>query len=359
MHRKIKQQPVNKFGEALCSNCQDTNAVWVEDRQNGNYVCSRCGLCDGQIYDDGPERRQFADSSVDHRRTSVVDQYLDFAGSSTMIGNSNGRLNKLQKRLHGASMDTLEKNIQRAMVCISRLGSTFRLSGGVVKACKDLCALYYRESHKLLKKTVGQKNVKNLCVAIYGIVCARKGVGKNTRLLCLEADVTEKNVNKHTKLIRDLLSEHHPNWFARPQRMDFVEQFAKDLSLPFKFVGVVGQIVKSLEDEFESSRPSTIAAACVHIAATKYPGDISEYYSIDKLALFAMLEPSTIHLTIDKITGVIGAIGTIGGVVRNDNSQKLDNTTKKRRVSTLEEPIHTINITNTTKKIKTITRELK
>ena len=63
-------------------------------------ICVDCGCClPDRVLDETLEKRNFADSGVDHQRAAELDKFLSFASSTTTIGTGQSSLARAQNRL--------------------------------------------------------------------------------------------------------------------------------------------------------------------------------------------------------------------------------------------------------------------
>lgn len=259
--------------DSFCPNCGSSSSGFFEDYVRGDTICGSCGLCLPERLMEG--RLSFADSN--HHIT--VDPYWDFQHSSTIIGGTGGRLNRMQDRMEGQA-SIAHKNLVVGFGHIRAFGAMFDLQKIVMDTAKHLLFEYFKRSSAFASHSRSEKkskcpNVGSESFVLSVCYCAMEShcCGKTIREITAFSDIEEQELRtclkRLRKVIPDLLQSHSSE--ENPKIQGFVRSIVQQLSLSFSVetlaTEIAQQAMDALYEEIGGKRPSTIAVACVFLAA--------------------------------------------------------------------------------------------
>jgi transcription initiation factor TFIIIB Brf1 subunit/transcription initiation factor TFIIB len=139
-----------------CVGCLSNNVV--DDMQKGHRKCRDCGVCDINIYDDGPERNNFEDGGDSKVRCSgATSFFFPKASLGTIMG---GNKYSLLRRVQGwGSMPYKEISLSKILKLIDNYCRKMNLP----KAVSDNAKYLYNDIHKV-KHLFGDNVGKNVII---------------------------------------------------------------------------------------------------------------------------------------------------------------------------------------------------
>jgi transcription initiation factor TFIIIB Brf1 subunit/transcription initiation factor TFIIB len=290
----------NNQGDPLCVNCQDPTAIYYDDRERGHFTCS-CGCCLDELYVDDSERH-YADSSVDKRRGDYTNPHYTYV---TQIGNGRNTLNSIHQNMILGDEKSVDKNLQRGITRLTDYSLLMaNIEGRIIKESKNMCSLFFKQYQKDRTKTIGEKNIDPLVLAIVYIVCAKNGTGDTIRMLSLISNIPESKIRKQCKIVKSTLSMY-PQLIRQTSAKDFTRNFCSSLQCDPIIENFSNYIIDQVEQYFEGKRPSTLAAACIYSASIRYPKNVGSIFSLNSLSLFSDMAESTIMSTYEEVTKII------------------------------------------------------
>ena len=194
------QQEAAKFSQ-ICRNCAKPTAI-IEDHQQGDLVCTECGLVlESRVVDESSEWRTFSDSDkggMDPSRTAgPTNRMLAGGGLATSIGkNPDGTYNQTLTRLHNAG-----RNPDRAMLAaFSKIGELADHLG-MTSVVKDGACDIYRMVVKPGQPVLGKSQNAMFAACLY-ISCRQEGTNRTFKEICGGAqNTTVKEIGKCYKYI--------------------------------------------------------------------------------------------------------------------------------------------------------------
>ena len=250
----------------FCPNC--ASSCFVEDHSRGDTICSNCGLCLPELMmAEAPDRRTFLGDAKDHNQHFRVDPFFDLAGYSTVIPER--RLNRLQHRLQlcGASMQ--QRNLVSGFAHISAFGAMFELPKVVTDTAKQML---FEFSKRIDGVNFGSDS---FALSVCYLALEKHLCGKPIREVAAVSGIEEKSLRKCLKMLRKtiphlLVIQSGCSSAEISKIQAFVQNIVQQLQLAISVENLAMEIAKRAlnerYEEFGGKRPSTIAAACVHLA---------------------------------------------------------------------------------------------
>ena len=271
------QQEITKFSQ-ICDKCKVPTAI-IEDHQQGDLVCTNCGLVlEARVIDETSEWRTFSDSDkggMDPSRTAgPTNRMLSGGGLGTSIGkNPDGTYNQTLTRLHNAG-----KNPDRPM--LAAFGKIGDLADhlGMTSVVKDGACDIYRMVVKPGVPLIGKSHAAMYAACLY-ISCRQEGTNRTFKEICGgAAGTTVKEIGKCYKFIVktiDGLNTQMMEQMITPEKL--VNRFCGNLGLAnVQFLklatAVVGSFRKLRDSEGHKSekQPASVAAAAIYLCSQIY-----------------------------------------------------------------------------------------
>ena len=264
------QQEITKFSQ-ICKNCNVPTAI-IEDHQQGDLVCTECGLVLEQgVIDETSEWRTFSDSDkggADPSRTAgPTNRMLAHGGLGTSIGrNPDGTYNQTLTRLHnrGANPD---KALIAAFGKINELADHL----GVTSVVKDGACDVYRMVVKPGVSIAGKSQNAMFAACLY-ISCRQEGTNRTFKEICGGAvNTTVKEIGKCYKFIVktiDGLNTTMMEQMITPEKL--TNRFCGNLGLAnLEFLKLATTVIGTFnnlrlsEGHKSEKQPASVAAAAI------------------------------------------------------------------------------------------------
>lgn len=333
----------NHQGDELCANCKNPRSYWLEDHGRGEYICNGCGLVrEDRMIDHSLERRNFSDGP-DNSRGYSVDPYMGSIDTVTVIGHGRGKLQQINDRLKSSSALALEKNLSVGFNRIKNLCLLLELNGAVKDEAKKLYSTFVKVHIDGKKKSIGEKNIDALVLAIIYVAGRKNRVGKNIATLVQEVSdecvVTESDVQTYFSLLNKTLPQH-PMLASISKPHEFATKYCNKLKTNFFVEKLSYRILDKIRDpsvsalggehDYEGKKPSTLAAAAVYFASEKLRHEGKEISSqgpiaLSELSVLSNVAESTITSTMEKFKNTLRLL-----VQQSNGPRLLQAQTKKR-----------------------------
>ncbi|EFC42837.1 transcription initiation factor [Naegleria gruberi] len=253
------------FNPMYCKTCS-TNEHILEDRSEGNFVCTKCGCVISRLIDfenndwrdfdeDKPSNSRVGNSTLEENEDVLIINESRVLG--TRIKPDSSKLIKLGKmNIENEFLSEIFKQVTSIVV------DQFKLESRYTFKIKELLKEIYSEN----RRTFNNKT-RNQCLAAC-LFCGLKseGIGKTLKEFCVILHVSKEEISKWVSIIqknpktKELIKTKDYN---SPQA--FVEDFCKKLHLPPSAISKIKDLVdKAIQSDLLSGKsPSTVAAACL------------------------------------------------------------------------------------------------
>lgn len=313
----------NYQGDELCANCRNPRSYWLEDHGRGEYICNGCGLVrEDRMIDHSLERRNFSDGP-DNSRGYSVDPYMGSIDTVTIIGHGRGKLQQINDRLKSTTVHALEKHLSVGFNRIKNLCLLLELNGAVKDEAKKLYSTFVKTHIDGKKKSIGEKNIDALVLAIIYVAGRKNRIGKNIATLVQEVSdecvVTESDVQTYFSLLNKTLPQHpmlasisKPHEFATKYCHKFETNFFVE-KLSYRILDKIRDPSVSalgVEHDYEGKKPSTLASAAVYFASEKLRLEGKEIgpqgpITLSALSVLSNVAESTITATMEKFKNTL------------------------------------------------------
>jgi transcription initiation factor TFIIIB Brf1 subunit/transcription initiation factor TFIIB len=272
------------------------------------------------LVDERPERRQFAESTTNHSRTSYMDNMLTLSTSVTKIGsNSRSRNNRLQLRLISSTAQAVDRNLSAGF----RKIASFRDKMNLNKAIEDRARIIYKH----YVDAIGDSKVKGttsdwLIAAAMFLAAKAHFINLVPRDVFMYVNVSRKDLTKGIKKIREKVNPKHFREAIDPVE-GMITHFLTYLRMGMKVEKEAVAVYKKIGEALTGKRHSTIAATCIYFAAKK----LGVEHSLDTIALVAASSTNTIETTLKTVNSVLNSgLNTV-----NETSSINDERPNKKR----------------------------
>lgn len=291
------------------------------EEHEGRRVCSDCGCSFDQLYDDGPERRNFF-GGPDHSTTFHVDPYVGITTSSTRIGRGENPLQKVQQRLVPTETKKQGK-LEKSFGELKQVATVLGTRECVVNTAKYLMSKFLdrvdrvegdeqanKKGQKKARTRINGTSSSEFSVAFIWVASNYHHNGTPfADLLNHIPDVNKKKVRKFLGEIERLIGEN-VNQVA-PNPKNYVEQIGFKFELPYPVTGkamsIVDQVLshqcsKGCGKTMTGMRPSTLAAACFWKASCLLQQDYGyDLLKEEDVAICAGIETGTLTQAINNL----------------------------------------------------------
>lgn len=295
------QQEAAKFSQ-ICRNCAKPTAI-IEDHQQGDLVCTECGLVlESRVVDESSEWRTFSDSDkagVDPNRTAgPTNRMLANGGLSTSIGkNPDGTYNQTLTRLHNRGA-----NPDRALLqAFGRIGEMADHLG-MTSVVKDGACDIYRTVVKPGQPLLGKSQPAMFAASLY-IACRQEGTNRTFKEICGGApNTTVKEIGRCYKYIVkaiDGLNTQMMEQMITPEKL--TNRFCGNLGLAnlefLKLATAVIATFRSLritEGHTSEKQPASVAAAAIWLCVQIWRGEAAEGIDVKRISEISGMAEATI-----------------------------------------------------------------
>ena len=264
------QQESNKFAQ-ICNNCKVPTAI-IEDHQQGDLVCTECGLVlESRVVDESSEWRTFSDSDkagADPNRTAgPTNKMLQGGGLSTSIGkNPDGTYNQTLTRLHNRG-----SNPDRAMINAFSKINEMADHLGMTSVVKDGACDLYRMVVKPGQPLLGKSHAAMYAACVY-TSCRQEGTNRTFKEICGGApNTTVKEIGRCYKyIIREIdgLNIQMMEQMITPEKL--TNRFCGNLGLAnLEFLKLATAVIATFrnlrvsEGHKSEKQPASVAAAAI------------------------------------------------------------------------------------------------
>ena len=258
---------LSKQNNNRCPRCGNTRLI--SDQENGETVCSQCGLViDEELIDRGPEWRAFTPGEKDSRqRTGLGMSYTLYdKGLSTVFkGHRDAYGNPLKDETR-IKMDRLRKydnrrNLSIAMAELDRMNTALHLPQSI----KEQAALLYRKALKM--DLIRGRSIDAFVAATIYASCRMNNIPRPLR------DISKLSTREHGEIARTyrLLIREMGLRMPIDDPMKFIPSIASKLNLRRDTEQLAVQIlVKAKKQNMLSGKdPRGLAAAALYMACVK------------------------------------------------------------------------------------------
>jgi transcription initiation factor TFIIIB Brf1 subunit/transcription initiation factor TFIIB len=235
----------------------------LQDDGDGNLVCTQCGLVAAErIFQEGEDKRFYADDDEDVRQNEVVNQQDALLGlDSTTVGYDRSKqgfaLAATQRAMSG--IDTTLVGCKRCM------NEVIRQSPQLVSA--RTTALEFCQKYMESPRTVNAGRKKLLPLSIAALLAASRMLRMpiQAKDLCEWSRLEMKSLNQSMNRLRLVLQDHRIDIDAEGR---FTEDICLKADLPAKYVAILPKLYDRLRalNPTISRDPAVVAAAVVYEA---------------------------------------------------------------------------------------------
>ena len=299
--RKVVQTTVKKKARDYCSSCQKSSVIY----DDGSYVCSSCGLIQGDLFSTTEETRSYSTDDrrkADPSRTGIpINELLPNASLTPIIGGyGREKYRELHKRY---SMRYDERSL---LNMINK--TTAKLKKSDIPTCVlDKALTYY--------KILGEMNTKlravgdNFMGACLLYVCKKNGILKSSQDIADIMGIKNKNMAKGIESFQEILFRYNPEMLdiVKPtSAVDYIKQFSEELGLRKGIMDEalhVAEVAQQL-GLTERNVPPSIAVGCIYLVSHTYSYGITRKQIFERtkisdvtiLKSFQKLEPHKNYL---------------------------------------------------------------
>jgi transcription initiation factor TFIIB len=302
------QQEITKFSQ-ICEKCKVPTAI-IEDHQQGDLVCTECGLVlESRVIDESSEWRTFSDSDkggADPSRTAgPTNRMLSGGGLGTSIGkNPDGTYNQTLTRLHNSGRNP-DRPMLAAFGKINELADHLGMTSVVKDGACDIFRMVVKPGQPMLGKSLNA-----MYAACLYISCRQEGTNRTFKEICGGATgTTVKEIGKcykHVVKAIDGLNTQMMEQMITPEKL--VNRFCGNLGLAnLEFLklatAVVGAFRKLRDSEGHTSekQPASVAAAALYLCVQLYEGEAAKDVDIGKIAEVSGMAEGTIRVSYEDM----------------------------------------------------------
>ncbi len=269
------------FNKNYCNNCEDNGNI-VEDFQQGNKVCTNCGIVqESRIIHDGPDWSNYQDTieaGKDNSRVSWTDpsNFYSTLGSTikknTFITcrDENGKLVKRDlSRIHQiVSSD----NKERAFYEVIKIFDKITYDGSLAKRTVDKAKIYWNEfvKHGRIFRGGNRKGILACCIlyASYATNCSKTRNQVAEFML-----ITKEDIIKGEPIFHDIIGKSNFRNILKHNNKSLTERFMpaiEKLGLPFHYNKKCNDLYHTCEEELsEISSSAAIGGVISFILHTQ------------------------------------------------------------------------------------------
>lgn len=332
LNKKIEAQPLN-----TCKSCKSDNLI-IDNIKN-HMVCSDCGVINVEFLDEKPEF--INDGESNNSRYGCPSNYFYPKSSlGTKIASKGyNRLSQIQKQ---GQMQYKEKSRFEVLERLQKKCKQYNITQPIIDTAKNLYHQISESTHmkgkrkgkSIIMRCVNRRSMIAACVFF---ACK---IEKETRSPKEIADIYEleiKNVNRGCRKFCDII-DINPIFaqVKNSQSVDFIERFAKKLSIDSKYIDIAKNISTNIHklDLASTHEPPSVAAGCIVLVANMYNLDIpkkqiSDIFDISDVTIsktYRKILPYKKIIIDNKITDLI--------LERRNASEKSDNSKNSLIIST-------------------------
>jgi len=264
------------------NNCSKCHAMLIVDMQNGETVCSRCGIvADGQMIDYGPEsittthedkmkctRASGLNTYSQHDlgiSTDIAMSKTDFNGKSidSRLLNKMNNLRNWQKWIRVSNSH--ERRLATILSCMGEAVDTLGLSKNVL----ETAAILYRniDNHMDIKG----KSIEGMAAAILYMACKRCDVVRSISEISERMSPTKKPKTKiASKYYRMIVMEMGQTSTPTVSTAKYISKFANNAQVDTRVERLALSIAEKTKKTtiMDGKSPHGIAAAYLYMAST-------------------------------------------------------------------------------------------
>ncbi len=281
MSFQIMELP-NKAGRSgSCPECGSNKLI--QDKRNGEKVCSECGYVAQQVlFDRSREWRAFNTAEINKRSRVGMPRSLAVGdmGLHTLISKDPRsvkgkisrekkcqiiRISRWQSRINDSST---RRNLNQAMGILSSLCSHMHIPRNV----REQTALYYRKALKA--DLVRGRSIENITAACLYAACRQMRTQRSLREIAEYTSTDSKNLARCYKKIRRFLKLEVPRQHAQNK----VPKIAGKIGVGQQVQRNAVEILRDAEELRVTSgkRPSGLAAGALYISCMQYDADCTQ-----------------------------------------------------------------------------------
>lgn len=257
----------------VCPECESTNVI--RDMQNGESICSRCGLVlQNNILNRGAEWRSYTSQERKMRsRVGPPTNYSNYTkGLSTIIPvdrDAFGRplppqVKRQMRRLRAWQLRSVlygsqERNLSKAMNELQRLSEKLHIPTSV----QEMAAVIYR---KALKGELTRR--RSIAALVAGALYVACRYTKTARTLKEIAEVSLRNQKEVSAAYR-LIVQYLKMKMPIDDPLDYVTKIARKADISYDVEGLAINIIRDAKKKHATmgKDPSGLAAAALYVAS--------------------------------------------------------------------------------------------
>lgn len=295
------QQEITKFSQ-ICEKCKVPTAI-IEDHQQGDLVCTECGLVlESRVIDESSEWRTFSDSDkggADPSRTAgPTNRMLSGGGLGTSIGkNPDGTYNQTLTRLHNSGRNP-DRPMLAAFGKINELADHLGMTSVVKDGACDIFRMVVKPGQPMLGKSLNA-----MYAACLYISCRQEGTNRTFKEICGGATgTTVKEIGKcykHVVKAIDGLNTQMMEQMITPEKL--TNRFCGNLGLAnlefLKLATAVIATFRSLritEGHTSEKQPASVAAAAIWLCVQIWRGEAAEGIDVKRISEISGMAEATI-----------------------------------------------------------------
>jgi transcription initiation factor TFIIB len=266
---------LSKQNNSKCPRCGSTELI--SDLENGETVCSKCGLViDEELIDMGPEWRAFTPSEKDNRQRTglgmsytLYDKGLStvFKGNRDAYGNplkdeTRIKMDRLRRYDNRSKFDeTWRRNLSIAMSELDRMTTALHLPQNI----KEQAALLYRKALKM--DLIRGRSIDAFVAATIYAACRQNNLPRPLK------EISKLSTREHGEIARTyrLLLREMKLKMPIDDPMKFIPSIASKLNLRRNTEQLAINILKKAQKEngLSGKDPRGLAAAALYMACIK------------------------------------------------------------------------------------------
>ena len=231
-----------------CNNCG--KFAFIEDHQQGFYVCTNCGSFGDSLLDTNPEWKTYDDSNKTVGRCGKsVNKLLPKSSIGTQV-NAYGRI----KMLHGwNSMPYKERSLNN----VFKLLREKCRKNNIPKKIEDDALIMYKIISERKHKSGKNKgkyiitrgiNRRSIIASSLFHACRRNGMTRSPKEIAQMFNITETELNKGAKnFVKLIKMQFHDKNMGTSRPIDFVRRKCDDLSIKSKYTVQAISIAENID----------------------------------------------------------------------------------------------------------------
>jgi len=226
---------------------------FILDEARGEIVCRHCGrVAISKIQNESEEKITYAESDVNHARTSAVDNYTENMGTTIAGDDPMSRLTKAQ--------DPKTKALLEAKKSITHYGGVLNMTDITLSAAQQIFKDYLGTSNHKPKGA----NADHTILGILYLAARGTEAPAEIKHLSSATGIPTKSIRAAINKLMKAVPKYNQNGSSAA---DLIVRYGKQLQLPQNLISISEDVAKGASSYLEGKYPATVAAASILLVA--------------------------------------------------------------------------------------------